>query len=113
MEAALKTGNKIALATAPVSDTTAPDAPKKRGRKPGQATAPIERLDHTRPIFILLDQTKTRQIMKAFKTSEECDAEAARITLATGRYVARFGPQYAVSGPSGKVADIPLTFGNV
>lgn len=64
--------------------------------------ATIEALDMKKPIWLVLYQTDTRNVMDAFQGDEaeaEAKAEASRRAKRTGRQVAVFGPQGSVYAP--------------
>jgi hypothetical protein len=90
------------------SAVTAEEAKRGPGRPPAEQ---VEPLDLTRPVYVLIDQTPSRRSFMTFPDKASCDAEASRITLATGRHVARFGPQYGVTAPVAQAAEMPLAFG--
>jgi hypothetical protein len=90
------------------SAATAEEAKRGPGRPPAEQ---VEPLDLTRPVYVLIDQTPSRRSFMTFSDKAACDAEAPRITLATGRHVARFGPQYGVTAPVAQAAEMPLAFG--
>jgi hypothetical protein len=85
--------------------------PARRGRKPTNDEPASEPLDFTQPVYVLIDRTPAgTRTYKTFTDKAACDAEASRITLSTGRHVARFGPQYGVTAPVAQAAEMPLAF---
>lgn len=83
-----------------------PQTPAKRGRKPGVPQTIAPPLDFSAPIYVLIDNAARGPVFLTFTDRAACDAEASRITLATGRDVARLTTYAVTKNVPASVADV-------
>ncbi len=85
--------------------------------EPADRSAPhVEKIDMTRPFFLVFDQTETRNTIEVFQgggAEERATTRAKEKAARVGRQVAVIGPQGAVyAPPSPEAVSIDLPFHN-